>query len=199
MKPNRRIQLKNDLLKWCQRNELGWAPDALDQGKQFLHILSDVLWELDGHRDTLHNRGCGIPDIFDELVNYNQPEKAKHRKRKHDNLEKQKLDELSQLLFDVCGKTYMKKDAWKSVREALLRLADNLRKYSLYLEKEIGATNTLHSRKTARSNVDEWEIYSATLLITPTKAAHYKTLHNALLHVQPYTLILLNEYAPTNR
>ena len=31
LKPNHKIQLKNDILKWLEKNELGWSPDACEQ------------------------------------------------------------------------------------------------------------------------------------------------------------------------
>ena len=31
LKPNRRIDLKNDVLKWLEKNQLGWARDSADQ------------------------------------------------------------------------------------------------------------------------------------------------------------------------
>ena len=50
-KPNRKIQLKNDILKWLERNEL--------------NTLTETLWNLDGHAETLKSWGCGIPGMFE--------------------------------------------------------------------------------------------------------------------------------------
>ena len=63
-KPNRKIQLKNDILKWLERNELGWSTDACEQqGNKFINTLTETLWNLDGHAETLKSRGCGIPGV----------------------------------------------------------------------------------------------------------------------------------------
>ena len=159
LKPNKKIALKKDLIKWCERNGLGWSHDEIDQqGKIFVSRVADVMWELDGHRGTLLNRGYAVPAMFDDFVNYNQPAKAKHRKREHGNLEKQKVVELSQMLFELAGKVFMKRQAWKPVREALLRLADNLRNYASYLEKQVDATRAVDSRKSLRTDIDDWQV-----------------------------------------
>lgn len=100
IKPNQKIQLKNDILNWLERNELGWSSDACEQqGNQFINTLTESLWNLDGHAETLNSRGCGIPAMFEGFTGYNIPDKSKHRKRSHTNLEYQKLVELSQGMF----------------------------------------------------------------------------------------------------
>ena len=100
--------------------------------------------------------------------------------------------------FTCVAKAYMKKQTWKAVREALLRLADNLRKYSTYLEDRLDSSQEAHERKTARTDVDEWMVYPASGM-SPTKAARYKPLHDALQQPKPYEPIFINEYAPTDR
>lgn len=199
VKANKKIKLKNDILEWCKKNELGWSSDSImSEGKSFVCNLADAMWELDGHRQKLMERGCTVPSMFDQFVNYNKPEQSRHRKRAHSNLSKLKVEELSQTLFDTSGKAYMSKPNWKSVREAVLRLADNLRKYVKYLEERLEATNEGHARKTARTDVDLWTVYPASGM-TPTKAARYKPLHDALRMAKPYQPIFVNEFSPTDR
>ncbi|CAB4034119.1 Hypothetical predicted protein, partial [Paramuricea clavata] len=124
-KPNRKLDLKNDILGCLEINELGWTADAVtDQGCNFINTLADVLWAIDGHDKTLQDRGCGIPEMFKHLQGYNKPEITKHRKR---------------------------------VYNALLRLADNLRKYANYLDEQLAATETSQARKIPRTDVDEWQ------------------------------------------
>ena len=201
LKPNHKIQLKNDILKWLEKNELGWSPDACEQqGNIFIKTLTETLWNLDGHAETLKNRGCGIPDMFEGFTGYNKPGKSKHRKRPHTNLEYQKIVELSQELFQLCGSSYLKRVEWKSVYESLLRLADNLRRYATYLQHQTVSSQATHAKKVLQADVDEWEVYQANIFIdSSTKRARYKLLHEALLHAQPYQPIFVNEYAPTDR
>ena len=63
-KPNRKIQLKNDILKWLERNEFGWSADACEQQGTSVKTLTETLWNLDGHAETLKSRGCGIPGMY---------------------------------------------------------------------------------------------------------------------------------------
>lgn len=109
-KPNRKIQLKNDILKWLETNELGWSTGACEQqGNKFINTLTETLWSLDGHAETLKSRGCGIPGMFEGFTGYNVPDKSKHRKRSHTNLEYQKIVKLSQGMFQICGSSYLKR------------------------------------------------------------------------------------------
>ncbi len=107
---------------------------------------------------------------------------------------------MSQELFQLCGSYYMKRPAWKAVYESLLRLADNLRRYGTYLKQQTVANQTTHAAKVLRADVDEWEVYAASIFIdSPTKRARYNPLHVAVLHAQPYEPIFVNEFAPTDR
>lgn len=109
IKPSQKIKLKNDILKWLERNELGWSPDACKQGNKFINTLTETQWNLDGHAETLKSRGCGIPAMFEGFTGYSIPEKSKHRKRSHTNLEYQKVVELSQGMFRMGDSSYLKR------------------------------------------------------------------------------------------
>ena len=80
----------------------------------------------------------------------------------------------------------------------MLRLADNLRKYSTYLDQHVALSQEAQARKTARTDVDEWRVYYPTNM-TPTKQAKYKSLHDALRHAEPYQPIFVTEFAPHDR
>ena len=86
-KPNRKLDLKNDILSWLGSNKLGWTADEADeQGHNFVNTLADVLWAIDGHEKTLQDRGCGVPDMMNHLKGYNKLELTKHKKQGHNNL-----------------------------------------------------------------------------------------------------------------
>ena len=116
LKPNRKINLKNDILKWLATNRLGWTRDSYEQqGKFFVETLANILWGTDGHQDTLNDRGCGLPVMLNAFRGYRQPEKSKKRKREHCNLEYQTIMEYSSALFHLAATSYMKQDEWKEV------------------------------------------------------------------------------------
>lgn len=88
---------------------------------------------------------------------------------------------------------------WISVREAILRLADNLRKHAAYLNHQNEAVQSNHSKKLCvRSDVDEFKVLSITRCIKPTHAARYRSLHESLNHVSEYKPILLEDHSPSD-
>ena len=60
-------QLYNDLIDYIETTEARWARQSLSTGQQFTKVLSSVLWYLDPHHDTLHDRGCSSYSISEIL------------------------------------------------------------------------------------------------------------------------------------
>ena len=77
--------------------------------------------------------------------------------------------------------------------EALLRFADNLRKYVAYLEKK---NHEMQERHEKRSQVDDRQFLPGKMGIAPGPAAWHDTLHLALQHTEDYNPIFLNDYVP---
>ena len=103
-------------------------------------------------------------------------------------------------MFQICGSSYLKRGEWKAVYESILHLADNLRKYGTYLQSQNISSQTARARNVLGADVDEWEVYQANIFIeSSTKRACYQLLHEALRHSEPYQLIFVNEFAPTDR
>ena len=84
-----------------------------------------------------------------------------------ENMQSSVLKNHSGLLFRICGTAYVKSAAWKSVRENLLRMADNVRKHTLYLD---GQNEEISGRpqKLTRTDEYEWEIYNPKTIDNPT-------------------------------
>ena len=112
---------------------------------------------------------------------YRQPEKAKHRKRESSNLDYQSIQESSQSLFHLANCSYMKSQAWIGVYNSILRLAENLRKYTTYLDTQALTTQATHAKKMLRTDVDNWEIYKALPFVNPSKQARYGKLSFCLV------------------
>ena len=90
---NSKFQLRNAIIEWLDTNKLGWSATIVEShGRNFISLLCDVLWNLDGHHGTLRSRSCGIPVMFSGFVGYNQPQKRKGRKRGADSLSQAVLD-----------------------------------------------------------------------------------------------------------
>ena len=60
----------------------------------FVSVLRNCLWTIDGHQDTITARFCPVPSTFESFYGYNLPEKSKHAKRKLYNLCSQSLSRL---------------------------------------------------------------------------------------------------------
>lgn len=192
---NGNARLYNDIIDWLVCNKLGWQKQSVPTvGKEFVTILCDVLWYIDGHHVTLKDRGNAVPGMFAKFQGYNMPEKHKHRKREGSNLKSSVLLEKSSALFRMCGSTYLK---GATVASHWLRLADNLRKHSEYLDKQNATVKLGHDRKVRRIDQHEWEVYG-TMPIPPTMKARYGTLHDSLVKSPLYTPVFLNNFAPTD-
>ena len=184
-----------------QKNELGWEPaHAKSCGNTLVNTLADTLWYIDGSHKAFADRSYPIPHMFEEFVGYNRPEMRKKRKRNYTNLKVDELEAHSSSLYTLASSSYLKRQKWQSVYEAVLKLAEGLRQYSNCLRKQIEAVAESEAKRSCVQNdVDELVVLSATSVIKPTLAARYKSLHAALLHSTDYEPILLEDHSPTER
>ena len=76
------------------------------------------------------------------------------------------------------------------MHNALLRLADNLRKYASYLDEQVVITQTSHARKMACTNVNKWQLYHAMNTHPNIKPSmkHFKMQ----THTKPFSLMTLS-------
>lgn len=198
--PNRKLELKNDLIEFLKRNKLGWTASYAQQcGELFVNTLADILWYIDGNHQTLADRGHEVCAQFAAFTNYNQPENRKKKKIDHTKLQAAELLAHSSALFCLAGNSYMKRHPWTAVREAVLHLADNLRKHAMYLHHQNEAVSANHAKRhCVRTDVDDFKVLSATTPINPTLSARYKSLHDALIHSHEYEPILLEDHSPAD-
>ena len=71
-------KLFNDLLNLLETKEWEWAPDGIESGRRFLTTLTNVLWCLDGHHETLSHQEFKVPEFFSPYQGYNVPQASKH-------------------------------------------------------------------------------------------------------------------------
>ena len=70
--PNRKLDLKNDIIDFLDKKKLGWSASYSQQcGKSFVNMLADVMWNIDGNHHTLHDRGHGVPALLGQFKGYN--------------------------------------------------------------------------------------------------------------------------------
>ena len=73
-------RLYNDVIHCFANMEVGWAPDSLPTAQSFTKALSNALWYLDPHHDTLYERGIKLPVPFDKFQGYNDYKRKKESK-----------------------------------------------------------------------------------------------------------------------
>lgn len=165
----------------------------------FVNTLAENLWYIDDDHKAFLDRYYPIPPMFEGYSGYNRPEMRKERKRDHTNLKINELKAHSSSLYALAGSSYLKRQSWPSVYEAILKLAESLRQYSNYLIKQGKAVAECEAKRSLHNDVDELAVLGEASMIKPTLAARYKSLHSALLHSTDYEPILLEDYCPTER
>lgn len=146
--PNKKLDLKNNIIGFLAKNKLGWSAAYAEQcGKAFVNILSDVLWYIDGNHHTLKDRGHGVPALFEAFQGYNKPEGNKKKRIDSSKLQSSSLLSHSASLFNLSGNSYMKRSQWNSVREAIVRLGEDLRKHAAYLSHQNELVQGNHAKK----------------------------------------------------
>lgn len=59
---------------------VGFRPDYMDVGKQFVSSVTNAIWYIDPHMNQVADRGLKVPPIFENMIEYNIPERHKHKK-----------------------------------------------------------------------------------------------------------------------
>ena len=91
--------MKKDIISMLEEKELGWSQWSVSsEGENFVNVLMECLWYLDGHHSTLKDRCVEIPSTFQHLQGYNKPEASKHRRKDATNLDASMLDAYSSSL-----------------------------------------------------------------------------------------------------
>jgi len=151
---------------------------------------------IDGHYQTLAAQGCSVPSELLHFQGFNIPETHGH-KRKHD-FEQQTIEEHSLALLHLTQQSYMKSKVWSNLREVLLRLATNLRKYSsLLIDKNEKTKQTHLSLKPVENS--SIEIREPKISMKPTIYARYKRLNEAVMTSEYYSPIHVNDFSPSDK
>ena len=199
---DQRDSLQNAVVDWMEKNKLFFSRQAkVTLGNELCQSLTSVFWYVDGHEHTLSERGYGMPEVFKSFTGYNQPQKHRHRKRENSNASSKKLLDYSATLFLLCSSAYMQTEKthspWYMLRENLLRLADNFRKYADHLSHKTAVVTEAHEKRIRRSEEFEWKVYKPTEM-NATLTARFKQINKALEESAPYTAIFLNDYTPSD-
>ena len=144
---NKKDELFNDILQLIEKEGLVWKASEVDNGtaSNAISTLRDALWYIDGHHQTLADRSCHVPHVFTGFVEYNSPEKSKHKKRSSSTLYADTLKSHSQRLFGNLQHPFWSRSGWNMLKAEVELLAKALAKYADCLCVEKARMVSLHA------------------------------------------------------
>ena len=88
-------------------------------GKEFVVLLADVLWYMEGRHDRFNKQAKPIPAAFTKFPRLHLPEQNKHRKAENTQLSAAELQGYSNQLFQKLEQPWLKREAWREVSTAI--------------------------------------------------------------------------------
>ena len=190
--------MKNGIIVWLQEQSVGWSPaESESLGVNFIRALSSALWEIDGNHQTLSSRGCVVPGELAKFEGYNKPELHKKRKINASSLTQAGVSIHSTALLELSNQAYMHHQRWQKVRSYIQNLANNLRKYSNYLQNQQETTSS-NAKKLSFSQTEGelWETINPKALSDKERVC-FGSLEKALLEADDFQPICLNDFTPS--
>ncbi len=195
---NKQAKLKNAIIDWLREQNVGWSPtESQSLGTNFISVVSSAIWEIDGNHQTLSSRGCGVPCELSRFQGYNKPEVHKKRKIDASHLTESGVSTHSTALLELSNQAYMHLKRWNQIRSCIQQLANNLRKYSIYLKNQQEKTSASAKKLTfVQSERELWETINPKDLSDKEKDC-FGSLQKALLEADYFQVLCLNDFAPT--
>ena len=199
---SRKCGLKKDVITWLHDNKFGWTAGLVQSaGANFVAALTDCLWYIDGHVDTMASRSCSIPKQFLQFQGYNNPEKSKHRRRDIENMSANVLDTHASVLNSFLLQPWLDSSTWKPMKGAIRDLADAVSKYAAYLQQkniEIQENHRSLAPVRSASDAESCVLVQGAQWVQPSHIACYRALQNHLDATDVFQPILLNDFAPAD-
>ena len=127
-------QLFNYIIDMLQERGLQFSSgEVAFTGQNLVKSLTDTLWYVDGHHESLKKQCCPIPEFFSRFTGYNTPELSKHRKRSVQNLSSSSLQAMSTSLFRTLQASYWKRPLWQGFHSEVESLVRSIADYTEYL------------------------------------------------------------------
>ena len=172
------------------------ASSVSSSGKNFVRMLSDLLWYIDGHQGTITKQGFPIPNCFLKFEGYNIPEMAKHRKRQHSNLSADVLNSLSSSLFLNLQASFWAALPWQHLKRKMELIASSVSSYAVYLSSQSKKMGEAHHQTTPVRQL------SNSLSIKYLKPCRQNTMFEAvsesLASKGYYECLFLNDFLPSD-
>ena len=144
---NKKDELFNDVLQLIEKEGLVWKASEVDNrtASSAICTLRDALWYIDRHHQTLAHRSCHVPHVFTGFVEYNIPERSKHKKRSSSSLCADTLKSHSQSLFGNLQRPFWSRSGWNVLKAEVELLAKALAKYADCLCVKRARMTSLHA------------------------------------------------------
>ena len=115
---DRKKKVRNLVRDFLKSNGVGWSVEgAKVYGIQLINAVSECLWYIDGHHETLAAQSCSVPSELSHIQGHNKPETHGHKRKSSASLNQPKVMEHSLAILHLTKQSYMKQDAWLSLRE----------------------------------------------------------------------------------
>ena len=154
---NNKDKLHNDILSFIQMSPLKWHNSEVSSGTaaRCLSTLTDVLWYIDGMHDTLNERSCKVPTVFNQFTGYNKPENHRHRKRVCHSMSREELLSHSRALFVCLSNPFWSREMWLPLKKDVEQLSRSLASYADLLLDKRARIQFIHSSKEVTRNIAE--------------------------------------------
>ena len=118
MEHNSKDRLYNAILDLLQEKMLDFPPSEVDSvGINLVKTLQECLWYIDGRHKNFEKQSCPIPAIFSRFVGFNLPEKSKHRKCTHGNMQHDTLSVIHQFLFGLLQIPFLQRASGRNLSQ----------------------------------------------------------------------------------
>jgi len=134
----KKIQLHNDIVAYL---DMGFQTE--DQANTLVKIMTDTIWYLDPHVDTIAQRFSAFPLNFKKFLKYNKPEIHKHAPKSIVNSE---LIQQTLHLETFLEQPWLSMDKYSQLKQDLDDLSLFMTSYSTYLDEKRVQTANAHSR-----------------------------------------------------
>ncbi len=196
------MALKRDVIEWLEKKKVGWSVDRVTLGAGFVDAITDTLWYIDGHHETLQNRACSVPADFKEFQGYNKPELTKHRRRSAENIMcSGMLNNYSLRLNEYLMQPWFSLAIWKPLKDCVMLLAESMHKYAVYLDWKNTTVQENHSMLEpvrSTSEAESFHVINRARWVKTTVATRFSALQQHIDSIDHFVPVLVNDFAPAD-
>lgn len=198
VKNNKKHALQNKVIDYLTELKIGF--NNMENSKCVVKLLTDTMWYIDPHIDTLTERYDRFPPDFKRFLKYNIPESHKHSRM---NLQRDKLAAFHSQIELTLEQPFMSKPKLVPLKENLDMLSLLLNGYVDYLDGKLTSSKEQQSRMELTTPSKDIKVLVPQAIRNPTYVKRYSSLNAALnkvSHFEPISLDdLTSSIASSNR